>query len=95
MQMGQHTVLALQERWLDPEAEYATTPNPYNSSAKSKRFFPFSQGQRNCVGRGLAQMNYAATVARLYSHFTFKLADDVRLLQTMYCLIAYLPKVFL
>jgi cytochrome P450 len=78
VRMGQPAGLVLQERWLDPEAEYATTPNPYNSSAKSKRFFPFSQGQRNCVGRGLATMNYAATVARLYSHFTFKLADDVR-----------------
>jgi Cytochrome P450 len=76
----------LQERWLDPEAEYATTPNPYNSSSKSKRFFPFSQGQRNCIGRGLAQMNYAATVAKLYSHFTFKLADDVWPL-AFYCMV--------
>lgn len=68
---------AMQDRWLDPEAEYAAMPSPYNKGAKSKRLFPFSQGQRNCVGRGLAQMNYTTTVAKLFSHFSFKLADQV------------------
>lgn len=80
-QAGRHRlaepVCTLQDRWLDPDAEYAATPNPYNPGAKSKRFFPFSQGSRNCVGRGLAHMNFTTTVAKLYSHFTFRLADEV------------------
>lgn len=68
----------IQERWLDADAEYGKQPNPFNEGAKSKRFFPFSQGPRNCVGRGLAHMNYTTTIAKLFSHFTFRLADEVR-----------------
>ncbi len=47
-------------------------------SKQGKRWFPFSDGPRNCVGQALAKMNMAATFAQLYSNFSFKLADEVR-----------------
>ncbi len=46
-------------------------------SRQGKRWFPFSDGPRNCVGQALAKMNMAATFAQLYSHFSFRLADEV------------------
>ncbi len=46
-------------------------------SRQGKRWFPFSDGPRNCVGQALAKMNMAATFAQLYSHFSFQLADEV------------------
>ncbi len=46
-------------------------------SRQGKRWFPFSDGPRNCVGQALAKMNMAATFAQLYSHFYFQLADEV------------------
>lgn len=46
-------------------------------SKQGKRWFPFSDGPRNCVGQALAKMNMAATFAQLYSHYSFKLAEEV------------------
>ena len=46
-------------------------------SRQGKRWFPFSDGPRNCVGQALAKMNMAATFAQLYSYFSFQLADEV------------------
>ena len=46
-------------------------------SKQGKRWFPFSDGPRNCVGQALAKMNIAATFAQLYSHYSFKLAEEV------------------
>ena len=46
-------------------------------SARVRRFYPFSQGQRGCVGRGLAVMNYTAAAAVLLGTFHFRLADEV------------------
>ena len=46
-------------------------------SKQGKRWFPFSDGPRNCVGQALAKMNMAATFAQLYSHYSFQLADEV------------------
>ena len=40
---------------------------------------PFSVGARDCAGQSLARMNYTTTVAMLLSHFSFKLAAEVRL----------------
>jgi len=47
-------------------------------AGRVRRFYPFSQGQRGCVGRGLAAMNYTAAAAVLLGTFHFRLADDVR-----------------
>lgn len=46
-------------------------------SKQGKRWFPFSDGPRNCVGQALAKMNMAATFAQLYSNYSFQLADEV------------------
>ncbi len=42
-----------------------------------KRFMPFLEGNRQCIGMSLAKLNYTTAVALLLSHFTFRLADDV------------------
>lgn len=42
-----------------------------------KRFMPFLEGNRQCIGMSLAKLNYTTAVAMLLSHFTFRLADDV------------------
>lgn len=49
-----------------------------DASQRGKRWFPFSDGPRNCVGQSLAKMSMAATLAQLYSNFSFKLADEVK-----------------
>ena len=44
---------------------------------RPKRFVPFSQGPRDCVGQTLAKLNLTTTLAQLYGNFTFTLADQV------------------
>lgn len=46
-------------------------------SKQGKRWFPFSDGPRNCVGQALAKMNMATTFAQLYSQYSFQLAEEV------------------
>ena len=43
-----------------------------------KRWFPFAEGTRNCVGKSLAQVTLPATLAILLARFSFRLADEVR-----------------
>lgn len=84
---------AYQERWLKENAEYWTPqPSITGSEAGSaavrktdsgeelrfKKYMPFGDGMRACVGQSLAKMNYTAATALLLSHFTFRLADRVR-----------------
>ena len=42
-----------------------------------KRYIPFAEGPRNCVGQSLAKVSLVATMALLLARFSFKLADDV------------------
>ena len=42
-----------------------------------KRFMPFLEGNRQCIGMSLAKLNYTTAVTLLLSHFSFRLADDV------------------
>ena len=58
------------------------------SATLAKRFIPFSDGPRDCVGRNLATTNIAAALALLLAHFKFRLADSVR-----HCGLRYLPVV--
>lgn len=44
-----------------------------------KRFVPFSEGARDCVGQSLARLNLTTTLAQLLGSFSFRLADEVRL----------------
>lgn len=43
----------------------------------AKRFVPFSQAGRDCVGQALARLNMATTLAQLWGNFTFRCADQV------------------
>ena len=79
-------MFAKQERWAEDDAEFW---KPSNASAaptaktdgadavRGRRYLPFGDGMRSCVGQSLAKMNYTATVALLLSHFSFRLADHV------------------
>ena len=43
-----------------------------------KRFMPFLEGSRQCIGMSLARLNSGTALAALLSHFSFRLAADVR-----------------
>ena len=47
-------------------------------SRRPKRYFPFAEGPRSCVGQSLAKVSLVATMATLLSRFSFKLAEEVR-----------------
>ena len=49
-------------------------------AARVKRFIPFSDGRRDCVGQALGRLNYTSTLARLLGNFHFELAPEVLLL---------------
>jgi cytochrome P450 len=53
---------------MDPDAEY------FDKDKGIRKFIPFSDGQRDCIGQSFAKMNYMAMLTRLYGNFTFKLA---------------------
>jgi cytochrome P450 len=42
-----------------------------------KKFLPFADGTRSCVGLSMGQMAYMAAMARLLSNFSFKLHPEV------------------
>ena len=44
---------------------------------RAKRYIPFADGPRNCIGQSLAQTTLPITLGALLSHFTFRLADQV------------------
>ena len=43
-----------------------------------KRFIPFSEGSRDCVGQSLARLNLTTTLAQLFGSFSFRLDESVR-----------------
>ncbi|EIE21561.1 cytochrome P450 [Coccomyxa subellipsoidea C-169] len=83
----------LPERWMEPEAEYAqkecglpmqlrkglTSKQGSNlcNGERPKRYMPFAEGPRSCVGKNLANSTLPLTLATLLSHFSFKLADQM------------------
>ncbi|CAL8464901.1 g4436 [Coccomyxa elongata] len=58
-------------------ADLGTSPDSHHEYQKVKRFMPFLEGNRQCIGMSLAKLNYTTAVALLLSHFTFRLADDM------------------
>ena len=52
-------------------------------SRRAKRYFPFAEGARSCVGQALAKTSMTATLALLLSRFSFKLAAKVNLLSRL------------
>ncbi|CAL5224557.1 g7259 [Coccomyxa viridis] len=48
-----------------------------SDSRRPKRYFPFAEGPRSCVGQSLAKVSLVATMATLLSRFSFKLAEEM------------------
>lgn len=44
---------------------------------RPKRYMPFAEGSRSCIGKNLANATLPLTMAILLSQFSFKLADRV------------------
>jgi len=61
-----------------PRRGRADQPAGAPGAPQVRRYMPFLEGSRQCVGMSLARMTTAATVAALLSRFTFRLADEVR-----------------
>ena len=55
----------------------APVADPKDLSNRPKRWYPFSDGSRSCVGQSLAYMNLVGTLAALLARFHFRLADQV------------------
>lgn len=67
---------SLDESWVDM-GKHAPVVDPKDPSNRPKRWYPFSDGPRSCVGQSLAYMNLAGTLAALLARFHFRLADQV------------------
>jgi cytochrome P450 len=65
-----------QERWLDAGSEYWT--DSANEKMHFKRFIPFGEGTRNCVGKNLANIAMRGILAQLLGRFHFRLSGKVK-----------------
>ena len=54
------------------------------NSKRPKRYIPWAEGPRSCVGKNLANVSLMATTATLLQHFRFRLADNVRTSNSSY-----------
>ena len=54
-------------------------------AARVKRYIPFSDGRRDCVGQALGRLNYTSTLARLLGNFHFDLAPEVNITLPVHC----------
>lgn len=61
----------------DDEAEDEPTTSGSSAADRPKRFFPFAEGPRNCVGQSLAMTTLPTTLAMLLARFSFGLADSM------------------
>lgn len=65
------------ESWEDLGRNTPAIAEPVELSLRPKRWIPFSEGPRSCVGRALADMSMTGTLATLLARFHFRLADKV------------------
>ena len=61
----------------EPTTSGSTTTSSSAAADKPKRFFPFAEVPRNCVGQSLAMTTLPTTLAMLLSRFHFGLADSM------------------
>lgn len=65
------------ESWEDLGRNIPAAAEPVELSLRPKRWIPFSEGPRSCVGRALADMSMTGTLATLLAQFHFRLADKM------------------
>jgi cytochrome P450 len=58
----------------DPDSDLA---GELGGADRPKRYFPFAEGLRNCVGQSLAKVSLVTTMATLLPRFRFVLADSM------------------
>jgi cytochrome P450 len=69
-------LVELQERWLEPGAENLVVESK-EGTRSCKRFIPFGEGMRSCLGQNLAVIVMRAILAHLLGRFEFKLSGQV------------------
>ena len=68
------------------------------AGGRPKRFIPFSDGRRDCIGQALAKMNYTAVLAMLLGRYHFELAPEVLFspfMASLAPLVAFTPRLTL
>ena len=65
------------DSWVDVGKQTQAAAEIKEPLNQAKRWFPFSEGPRSCVGQTLANMNVTGTLATLLAHYHFRLADQV------------------
>lgn len=65
-------MVGLQERWFQPGADYLQ-----EGGCSYKRFIPFGEGLRSCLGQNLALIAMRTILAHLLGRYSFKLAGKV------------------
>ena len=68
------------ESWVDVGKPVPVVLDSTDPLSRHKRWYPFSEGPRSCVGQSLANMNLTGTLATLLAHFHFRLADQVMMM---------------
>lgn len=68
----------LQERWFSPDADMARRPGEKpQPGSQVRRFLPFGDGSRKCIGGELGRVSLTATLARVFGNYRFSLAEKV------------------
>ncbi len=75
---GEVLIMVLQERWYAADADIARhCGEKPEAGSQVRRFVPFGDGSRKCIGGELGRVSVIATLARFFSNFRFRLADQV------------------
>ncbi|KAK9803216.1 hypothetical protein WJX73_004613 [Symbiochloris irregularis] len=74
--------LRLDPEWYEGLGIDMTSPGrdgdiPNEENARPKRYFPFAEGPRDCVGQNLARVSLLATTATLLSRLSFRLCPKM------------------
>ncbi len=75
--VGSDSEKSVDDSWVDVGKQAKMAGDTKEQLNRPKRWFPFSEGPRSCVGQTLANMNVTGTLATLLAHYHFRLADQV------------------